>query len=760
MSRGAGDVSQTVLWSLPVGLGLCAIVAVPLGRRWGAAAGYPLGALLAVGAAALALAGGRALEEPVTFSQPWLPQLGASYALRLDALSLVFGLLVLVVGALVLWYSPRYLSAGGHQHARYYAAVTGFAAAMLVVVLADDLFLLYAGWEATTVASFLLIAHEPEGREAARRALLMTFGGGLFLLAAVGVAAATVGSVSVETLTQPSAWPAGAQTFLLLLLVAAAVKSAQLPFHSWLPGAMVAPTPVSAYLHAAAMVKAGIYLLARFSELLAAHPDVATATMLLGGTTAVFAAGAALRRNDMKELLAYSTISQLGVMVAMIGLATAAAVAAAVVHAIAHALYKSGLFLVAGAADHHQGTRDLRELAGVRRDLPLASAAAVLCAASMAGIPPLLGYGSKEQVLRASIEAPGAAAVLALLLVSIGLVLTVAYSIRVAAPFVSRPGPAATPGHGAAGIGMAVVPAVLAMGGLGLGLFVARLTEPVRAATLAGLGEPLHEELGLWHGAGAAFWASVAVLAAGVSVWTFTRRRALLALPDLSQRALATTASWTVRLGGVIDRGLGPMSRTPHLGALVVVLGAVLCGGALWAWTTVDGPTGSAHRWVVTALILATALALVRVRDRLAAVAMLAAVDLLVATLFVLYGGADLVVTQVVVSALAMTLIVFVFRELPRSYAEESRRRRVTAAAVALVVGTGLGATAYLASGDVLSEPSRHYLRVAPAEDADNVVNAVLTDFRALDTLGETVVLAVSAIGVVVVIRSRTRRRT
>ncbi|MDX1621307.1 MAG: proton-conducting transporter membrane subunit, partial [Nitriliruptorales bacterium] len=271
---------MTVLvWSLPLWL-LATAAATPFVVRWsGRNAGYLLGTAVAGAAVAVAASAPSILDEAMSVSVPWIPQLGAQLALRLDALSLLFSLLVLGIGALVLWYSPGYLDSGG-SHGRYYTGLMAFVAAMTTLVLANDLVLLYVAWEATTIASVVLIAHRSEGRGPALKALVINVAGGFALLAAALVALAVVGDVPMHELGRPDRWPTGAAPFLGLLLVAAAVKSAQPPFHSWLPDAMVAPTPVSAYLHAAAMVKAGVYLLLRFGELLASEPFIATATVL------------------------------------------------------------------------------------------------------------------------------------------------------------------------------------------------------------------------------------------------------------------------------------------------------------------------------------------------------------------------------------------------------------------------------------------------------------------------------------------------
>lgn len=375
---------------------LTSVAAAPLGRWLGRSAGYVLAVPL-LGVAVLLTA---AVVDAgvVTQSVAWMPTLDVHLAMRADGLSLLFALLVTVVGAAVLVYSARYLGAG--KQSSFYVLMTAFAAAMLALVLADDVVVLFVAWEATTFCSFFLIARSgTHAQEPALRTLLVTVFGGLLLLAGVITMAVATGTTQLSAIITATVWadnPTLTTVVAVLIAVAAFTKSAQFPFQAWLPDSMVAITPVSTYLHAAAMVKAGIYLLLRFSPLFHGVTIWHILLITCGVITAVIGATAALRRFDLKELLAYSTISQLGFLVAVIGVGTTYALTAAVIHTLAHALFKAALFMFVGVLDHEAGTRDIRELSRLRLTMPVTKAAITLAALSMAGVPHCLGSSPKK----------------------------------------------------------------------------------------------------------------------------------------------------------------------------------------------------------------------------------------------------------------------------------------------------------------------------------------------------------------------------
>ncbi|OMQ14501.1 NADH dehydrogenase, partial [Modestobacter sp. VKM Ac-2676] len=534
---------MTLLVALGALLALTALAPL-LVRRLGPSTGYVLAAgFLLVGGLLLthtpAVLAGSVVERSVA----WLPSLDVSLTLRLDGVSLVFCLIALGVGALVLAYCPHYID---DEEARgpLYPLLTFFAAAMVGLVLADDLVLLYVCWELTTLCSFALIstAGTPATR-AARQALLVTVTGGLALLAAVVLISVTAGTTRLSAvladpavvLDSPVALPVGA-----LLAVAAFTKSAQLPVHFWLPGAMVAMTPVSAYLHAATMVKAGIYLLIRFSPMYADQPAWQATLIVVGLTTAVAGAVMALREHDLKAVLAQSTVSQLGLLVAAIGVGTSEALAAALLHTVAHALFKATLFMLVGIIDEETGRRDVRELSGLRRVMPWTATFTGLAALSLAGVPPLLGFVSKEYLFAGFLDtelAPWAGPVAASAAV-LASAFTVAYSARIV--YGAFGGGATEPPdlHEPAASFLAPA-AVASVAGLLLGPAVSRLDPLVAAATGAALPGADPPEVYLWHGLTPELGMSAVTLTAGLLM--FWQRDAVdrvlqrMRLPDSSE---------------------------------------------------------------------------------------------------------------------------------------------------------------------------------------------------------------------------------
>lgn len=730
---------------------LLAAVTPLLVRRLGRSAALLNAALLAGIALALArLAPGVLAGTDVTSTRVWLTEPRVELALRLDALALAFALVVLVVGVAVLAYSARYFATGDAKAARNIALLTVFAGAMLGLVLADDLVVLFVSWEATSVTSFFLIAGRGEGARPALRAFLLTAIGGLALLAAVALVAATTGTTSVAaTLAAPGALvasPIGVAVALLVVL-AAATKSAQLPLHFWLPGAMVAPTPVSTYLHAATMVKAGVYLLLRSAPSLAGIAAWDVTLVLIGGVTAVVGAWVALTRDDLKALLAYSTVSQLGLLVTLIGIGTPAAIAAAGLHVVAHAAFKATLFMAAGIIDHETGTRSLARLGGLARSLPITFVASALAAASMAGLPPLLGFVTKEKALEALVEAPGATGRIGLILIVVASIGTVAYSLRlIVGTFL---GPVVTPAHRAP-LGFELPGLVLAVAGLAAGLVATRLT-PL-ASALAGK-ETVPK---LWHGLTPALGLSVLAVGLGAIAWRERDRLAQLT-GRLTPGAERFDATYAATLTAAARVAAGATRRSPAAFVLpvVAVTIAVLALGAIGVPIVGTLPASGATEWAIVLLLVPALGGVVQARSRIAAVGALGLTGFLVAAWFVLHGAPDLALTQLLVETLTVALIVLVFRRLPAVFARGGRIRLLGSAAVAGLAGLGATVLTLL----VANRRPRHAVAdrfLAEAEAAtggSNVVNTILVDFRALDTLGEVAVVGVAALGIFALVR-------
>ncbi|MDG4765321.1 proton-conducting transporter membrane subunit [Solwaraspora sp. WMMD406] len=741
--------------------GLAATVPL-LTRLLGRDAGYPLAAGYLAGCALLASRLPMVLDGgTIAVSARWLPDLDIAFALRMDGLAMVFGLLVLGVGALIMGYCPRYLTPDS-RWTGLYTLLTLFTAAMLGLIFAADLLLLFLFWELTTVCSFFLIGlASPAAARPATRALLVTAGGGLALLAAVVVLIVTQGTSDLTTilaypqrlLSSPAAWVVGA-----LLIVAAFTKSAQFPFHFWLPSAMVAITPVSAYLHAATMVKAGIYLLIRFSPVYAA--EVAwTVVLVLGGLgTALLGAFLALRQHDLKALLAYSTVSQLGLLVAVIGVGTPAALAAAILHTVAHALFKATLFMLVGIIDREAGSRDIRELSGLRRVMPVTATLTSLAAMSMAGLPPLLGFVSKEAIFEALIKTgidPWLTPTAEILAVSAS-VLTFAYGARIVHQTFA--GPTRQPDLYEPAWSFLAPAAVAALLSVVLGPAAALLGPLIDQATEDARPGGEAPYVAFWHGFTPGLWLSVLTVTLGLLLFIARDRvervvQSVRLAPPGAQLFDHGYAG-LLRIGRLVGEPSRYSSPAAHLFRPVlalVLLGAVGVHGlaALPAWPA--GRTGTGD-WPVLVLLAVALGGIVLVRSALAAIGLLGLVGLLVATWFLLAGAPDVALTLMLVEVLTAVVGMLVLRRLPARL-PGARFQPVSAFAGALAIGAGVvaaAATIGLTGRRELSVAGDYFLRNAePATGGSNVVNVILVDFRALDTLGEAAVLTAVALGLV-----------
>lgn len=731
-----------------------------LSRFLGRAVGWPLAAGLLAVAALLAA---RRPEGDITEAVQWIPALGVAFGLRLNGLGFLFAGLVLIIGAIVLIYSASYKSA---RATGFFTTMMAFAAAMLTLVLADDLVVLFVAWELTTIASFLLILGSGEsGRRPATRTLLVTAAGGQALLAAIILIAVRTGTTELTAALGHDAWNDTGFTsaVAVLIAVAAMTKSAQFPFHSWLPDAMVAPAPVSAYLHAAAMVKAGIFLLMVFSPAVSAAVVWPILLVTVGVITTIMGAVFALRTKDIKQLFAYSTVSQLGLLVAVIGIGTPLAMKAASIHVLAHGLFKAAGFMAVGLIEKRAGTRDVRELRGLRRSMPWDTAMLVLAAASMAGLPPLLGFISKEAILDAMISAPFGLGWIAAAGVVLGAALTVAYSLRLVLPLLTGRPFAVAPWRETWPMSGAVT--VTASAGLLLGLVVPVLDRLVVPAAAEAARVPASKVpgLALWHGIGPPLLASVLAIAVG-AVIAVLYLRSEHAEADAEERAFTAVGAVQATLDSIIAAGrrVGDLTRsdTPagNLAVpLVLIAASAFALPGLWRGM----PEHVADIQLVDSLLLAMTglgtFAMMRARSRLAALVLLTVVGFALVLWFFALGASDVALTQLLVEILTVVVIVLVLKRLPREFDRESRRRRAVAVPIALLSGVAATAAVLTFSGHRdLAEAGRFFLEEAEGlTGGTNVVNTILVDFRALDTLGELVVLALTAVAIVALLDAR-----
>ena len=696
--------------------------------------------------------GGRLVEVP------WAPSLGLSLSFNLDGLGLLFGVLITGIGALVVLYASRYLEA--HPQAnRFYPALFAFMGAMLGVGLSDNVLTLFVFWELTGFTSFLLIGFEHErddARSAALQALIVTGGGGLALLAAGVLLTDVSGTASLSGMASHSASIAGSPHYAAiasLTLLAAFTKSAQVPFHFWLPNAMAAPTPVSAYLHSATMVKAGVYLVARMTPILGATPLWTTVVVAAGAATMMVGAYRAVQEVDLKRILAYSTVSALGVLTMLLGVGTREAVAAALAYLVAHAGYKGALFLVAGAIEHETGTREITALGGLRRAMPATAVAGAAAALSMAGVPLTLGFVGKDGAYEALLHAGGWAGWLLGLTVVASILLGLAGLLAGVVPFGG--GPARREGVHDPTWSLWLPPLTLAVAGVLGGIAPWLLDGPLSAAAGAIAGSPAEVSLAAWHGLTPAAMLSALTLA---GLWTAYRLRGVLRGRTWRPRH-GTELLYTGALAALqaISRVIAPPLHSASLRSyvMVIVLTSVVVTG-----TALVGDRGfgsafprtsiSVHELLVVGVIIAAAVSAARAATTMAAVLSLGAVGYGVATIFLKFGAPDLAMTQFSVETLTVVIYVLVFSHF-RGLGELSRRFVVyrdalIAAGIGAIIGGLVLSVATMETSPRLRE---YFAEYGPTVGhGRNIVNVILVDFRAFDTLGEITVLATAAIGV------------
>lgn len=737
--------------------------------------------LWAIGRAGSILDGSPVVEE-VT----WVEQLGLGLDLRLDAFGLVMTALVSGIGVLVCVYAYGYFSHPKPGSARLGGLMTMFGGAMLGVVWADHLLALFVAWELTSITSYLLIGNDdrnPRARAAALQAILITGAGGLTMLVGLIVIGQATGTYRIsELLTGPPVTDgltgAAVAGGLVCVLAGAFTKSAQVPFGSWLPGAMVAPTPISAYLHSATMVKAGVYLVARLSPIVAGLGQWRVLVLVFGATTMVVGGLRALRQTDLKLLLAHGTVSQLGFLMLLFGAGQYKIAQAGVVLLLAHGAFKAALFMVVGMVDHEVGTRDIRELHGFGRSWMPTLVVGVVGAASMAGLPPLFGFIAKEKALAGYADAQGlTASAVVLVAIVVASVLTFAYSARFVLGLLGRFGSddaerRSPTAHAPAPVfvGPAVVLTVVT---LALGLAPALVDRLVRSATVALYPGTSPSRVVLWAGFETALVLSIVIISAGV-VLTLARRpvaraqrrasQAIAWVPSSEQGflfLLRSTLNGSKRITAVVQHGSLPIYLAVILSVAVIapLVPAVSVFPSLPV--LVDAPI----QIPLALLVVSAAIGAAVVRRRLSAALMLGAVGYGMAGLFIVQGAPDLALTQLVIETLATVLFVLVLRFLPARWADRSP---AIATPLRLVVSVAVGVTVFVlaivAAGARTSVEapniSREMIeRSAPEAKGDNVVNVILVDFRGLDTLGEITVLVVAAVGAVTLARAGRRRR-
>lgn len=697
----------------------------------------------------------------------WVPMLGLDVSLMVDPLGLLFAGLILGIGLLVVIFAHFYLAA--HEATgRFFASLMLFQGAMLGIVMSGNLLLLLIFWELTSLSSFLLIGfwqHKPEARQGARMALAVTGGGGLVLIAGMVLLGLAAGSFDLQTILGRGDLVRASHlypVFLILILVGCFTKSAQFPFHFWLPHAMAAPTPVSAYLHSATMVKAGVFLLARLWPVLAGTELYTILVSGVGLVTMVFGAWVALFRHDLKGILAYSTISQLGLLVMLLGFSLEAAAVAAVFHILNHAAFKAALFMSAGIVDHETGTRDIRRLGGLARVMPITATLAMLAAAAMAGLPPLGGFISKEMMLHETLAA-GLFGLpwLVPLVATIGAALSAAYSLRYGVQlFLGGPrDPVPFARAHDPGAGMWVSPTILVGLAVLFGLAPMLMAGPLVAAVAgAVIGAPAPVvDLTLWHGINLQLGMSVVAIAVGaVLLW---QHAALLRWyearlhPDAKRMFDASLGFADAAVRRAIVAIHTPSLQRMLFAIFVVVALAVAEGANTGGGSFTGARSGipaSPVAIMAWGLLIVATLAVVRGhRQRFLALVYISVIGLVVSLAFVLLSAPDLALTQIAVEVVTIILLLLALNLLPKSPpALSSRAHRLRDALLAVIGGVAVGGMAWAMltrnPGELIS--AYHIANSYKGGGGTNVVNVTLVDFRGFDTLGEIVVLGIAGL--------------
>lgn len=769
--------------SVSLGLvALAALIAHPGLRRFGPRFFYvlalaPLAACALYAAQLPSILDGAALTEYVS----WVPLFGLDWSFRVDLLAELFALLVTGAGGLILIYCRWYFSDSEDGLARFGATFVAFAGAMLGLVVADNVYLMFIFWEATTVLSFLLIGHASKrwtSRSAALQALIVTTLGGLAMLAGLVALVALSGTTSLHGILQHPPTGGAAVAAVYLVLLGALSKSAIIPFQFWLPGAMAAPTPVSAYLHAAAMVKAGILILARFGPSFGDMPGYRTTLVVLGGATMLHGALRALRQYDLKLVLAFGTVSQLGMLTMLYGLADPRTDAAATVLLFAHALGKAPLFLAVGIIDHRVGTRDLRKISGLGRQAPVLAATAALAGASMVGLPPMLGFVGKEAALTELLvmlpegdTSSPALGWFALIVMILGSICTTGYVLRFLwGAFSRKPGVIGCsivhrqhPSILFAPIVFVVTAIAAGIGATALDPFIQELAKQAGPEGVESL-DPAH--LALWHGLTLALLISVFIIALGVLLF-FVTRRLVDRLPVWPERFTASHAYFSItravdelalRVTGFTQRGSLPYYLAVILCVTVVAMtGTLLTSGQKPVDTTL---ATNAVQPVLAVLMIAAAIATLRATKRFQALILVGFTGYGMAALYAFHGAPDLALTQVLVETVTLIAFVLVIRRLPQRMQRRSTRKiRIGRVVLGTALGTLFGAAVLFALGARVADPISLELPRLAVEGGHgiNVVNVMLVDIRGWDTLGELSVVLSAATGVASLVFLRNR---
>ncbi|MCB2197745.1 MAG: DUF4040 domain-containing protein [Bacteroidetes bacterium] len=704
-----------------------------------------------------------------------------SFPFRIDGLSLIFGLLISGIGFLVVLYASWYMKKYSRQ-AHFFTYLMLFMAAMTGLVFSDNLMALFIFWELTSVTSFLLIGfdhHLEKSRQAALQSLLITGFGGLCLLFAAILIGNITGTYEISKIIEQgislTEHPQYTLVFILVL-IAVLTKSAQFPFHFWLPGAMQAPTPVSAYLHSATMVNAGIYLLLRIQPLLGGTPIWKYSLILSGVITMFLGAYFSMGQKDLKRILAFTTISALGTMVLLIGIGTPLSIEASLVFFIVHGLYKGGLFMVAGIIDKSTGTRDITVLSKLWKPLPLTTIFAVLALISMAGLPPMLGFVGKELIYVAKIQLPGLSWIILPLGVGANIMMVaVSLTVFVEIFYNKSKKPAIPAKYTEKQLPWYFIlgPGVLALAGLFLGLFPGGLNKMIANALFVTKNQIKDVHLLLWHGFNEVLVLSIFAILLGVLIFVlrkpvtrFIKKTIewfdIYHLPTI----FMTVMNLYLRIAGKNTQRIQHGYHRFYLMTFFVVTLIILSFQINWNFRELVPINGfSDIRFNIVILLIISTMALlfaVFSMSRLSAILAMGVVGYGIGLLFLLYGAVDLAITQFLAETVIMVLFVMVIYYLPKFANLSTKRSRIRDIIISLVVGAGVTIVVLHSRALNNYEPISSFFAENSYLQAHgrNIVNVILVDFRALDTLGEITVLTLAAVGVFSLFRFTVKKQS
>ncbi|MFJ5964731.1 Na+/H+ antiporter subunit A [Bacillus sp. NPDC093026] len=738
------------------------------------------------------------------FSQAeWIPSLGMNFTVYVDGLSLLFALLITGIGALVVLYSIFYLSKEKEQLGSFYTYLFMFMTAMLGVVLSDNMVVLYLFWELTSISSFLLIGYwykRERSRYGATKSLLITVFGGLSMLGGFILIYLITDSFSIREAVNQLQLIKASPYFIpamLLILLGAFTKSAQFPFYIWLPDAMEAPTPVSSYLHSATMVKAGIYLVARFSPIFAISEVWFWTISIVGLVTSFWGSFHAVRQNDLKAILAFSTVSQLGMMMLMLGVGAAAihenhtaffgaAILAAIFHLINHATFKGSLFMVAGIIDHETGTRDIRKLGGLMTIMPITFTITLIGAFSMAGLPPFNGFLSKElfftSMIRISdisftdVSTWGAIFPAVAWLAS---VFTFIYSMMLVFRTFRgnlRLDQLEKKPHEAP-IGMLIPPIILATLVVTFFFFPNILAysviEPAISAIIPDAIEPGSRfvvKIEAWHGFQPELYMTIGVVVLGtISYLTLSKWRPMYnvfkakwSFNSIYDRSLTGLEKGSYRLTNSYMTGFLRDYLVYVFGFMIIVLGSVMVYQQAFSFNTRQAAPIGTYEAILSFVMVAATITTVFARSRLTAIIALGVMGYTLSLFFVIFRAPDLALTQLIIETISVALFLLCFYHLPKlSLKQKTRRFKVTNLIISLGVGVVVTCLAFAStSQQSLDTISTYFIENSyKLAGGNNIVNVILVDFRGFDTLFEITVLAIAALGIYGLLKAQGKRK-